>query len=126
MVISVFVSNLIMFPFMYIMEYIFDCVPGNLNGQILGEALPMLVVCILMSGFLAIVPLYFGMRKKKSTARMIITSIVVVNLACSSFGSLMSMGEYMIRVLILGVIAMCSILMTMKYTLDNVDNIEVD
>lgn len=108
-----------------VIEGIIDSIPGNISFDILMNALPTLIVCAFVSGFLALVPLYFGMSKK-STGRMIVTAVIVVSLTTSSMGSIVSIKAYLLRILILGVIAIRSIVLTMKYTLDNIDSVDID
>lgn len=122
---AVVISNLVNIPYMYVLEAIMDVIPANINFDILVRALPMLIVCAFVSGFLTLVPLYFGMIKK-STGRMIATAVIVVSLTTSSMGSLMSIKAYLLRVVVLGAIAIASVLLTMKYTLDNIDSVDID
>lgn len=122
---AVVITNLVSISYMYVLEAIVDAIPGNINFDILTRVLPTFIVCAFVSGFLALVPLYFGMSKK-STGRMIATSVIVVSLTTSSMGSMMSIKAYLLRVVILGMIAIASILLTMKYTLDNIDSVDID
>ena len=102
-----------------------DVVPNTLTLQAIIEQVPMLCVSMIMSGFLAIMPLYFGM-KKKSTSHTIIASVVIVALMSSSFGGSITDSYYLVRCIALGGIAIISIVITMGNALNNIDSIDIE
>lgn len=122
---NIIVSNIFVLLGVSIADYFIDMVPGKLSlGAVLNEW-EMLASSIVMSGFLAIVPLYFGMRKK-STAHTIIASVIIVSMLSSSFGPSIANSYYFLRILVLGGIAMISCFLSLNYTLDNIDTVGIE
>lgn len=122
--INVAFSNVFLIAAMSIIEYFLDTVPGQFDLVNIMHAMPLIGTSIIMSGFLAIVPLFFGMRKK-STSHTIVASIIVVMLTCSSSGSI-SMSYTLVKLLIVGGIAILSFILSVGHMLNNIDNIEME
>lgn len=120
--IGVIVSSIFVIAGVSIMDQFIDIVPGEMNMQAIKGGFPIIGAVILMSGFFAIIPLFFGMRKK-STGSMIGTAIVVVCLACSNFGVILDLKTYLYRILGMGIISVIGILLTMNKTLNQLDEI---
>lgn len=123
--ITVLISNIFILTGVSIIDHYIDFIPGIIDLKSIRGALPTIVAAIMMSGFLAIVPLYFGMRKK-STVHTIIASLIVVCLTSSNMGPVLDITDYLYRILILGIVAIISIILTVIYTLNNIDHIECE
>ena len=120
-VVNVFLSNVFLITSMSIAEHFIDMIPGEFDMQAIEETLPMLITSVTTSGLLAIVPLYFGMRKK-FTVHTIVAAVVVTMLTCSNSGAEVTISRYFIRFLVVGVIAFLSVLVSIVYTLNNLDS----
>ena len=107
-----------------LVDLFYDIIPGTVTIQTFINTVPLTILCIISGGFLAIIPLYFGMRKK-STVHTIVAAIVVATITCSGMGN-MSMSIYFIRILVIGVIAVISFFLTIRYALNQTDSIEMD
>ena len=119
-ILNVLIGNLFLLMGMSVIDHFIDIIPGQMNLEYIRQQLPLLGVSIIMSGFLSIVPLYFGM-KKKSTVHTVVASVVVVALTTTNSGNSIGEDRVLIRVAVLGVIALISILLTMNKTLSNID-----
>lgn len=73
-----------------------------------------------MSGFISTAALYFGM-KKKSTAHTIVAAVILVALTTTNAGDSVDADQFLIRVMVIGMISLLSIILTMKKTLNNLD-----
>lgn len=122
-IINVAIGNVFLIISMGMLDLFYDFVPGTFNLVSLMPAMPLICANVFASGFLAIVPLYFGMRKK-STVHTIVAAIIVAILTCSGVGE-MSVSAYLLRILIVGGIAVVSFILTIGHTLNNTDNIEM-
>ena len=119
-ILNVLIGNLFLLMGMSVIDHFIDIIPGQMNLEYIRQQLPLLGVSIIMSGFLSIVPLYFGM-KKKSTVHTVVASVVVVALTTTNSGNSIEGDRFLIRVAVLGIIALISILLTMNKTLNNIE-----
>ena len=108
-----------------IADHFIDFIPGILTLKAVKGIFPMIGVGVITSGFLAIVPLFFGMRKK-STSHTIIAAVIIVCIMASNTGDVMELNQYFIRIAVLGTIAVVSIILTMIYTLNNIDSVDIE
>ena len=120
-VLNVFLGNVFLITSMSIAEHFIDMIPGEFDMQTIVKTLPMLIASIMTSGLLAIVPLYFGMRKK-STVHTVVAAVIITMLTCSNSGVEVMISRYFIRFLIIGGIAFLSVLVSVIYTLNNLDS----
>ena len=119
-ILNVLIGNLFLLMGMSVIDHFIDIIPGQMNLEYIRQQLPLLGVSIIMSGFLSIVPLYFGM-KKKSTVHTVVASVVVVALTTTNSGNSIEGDRFLIRVAVFGIIALISILLTMNKTLNNIE-----
>jgi len=122
---NVLISNIFVMAGASIAEHFIHFVPGGVGIEMVRYVLPTVGLCIVVSGFLAIVPLFFGMRKK-SVSHTIVASVIVTSLSISNVGEGLDVADYFYRILILGGIAALSIILTLIYTFNNIDTMEID
>lgn len=122
---NVLVSNVFVITATSIVDHFIHFIPGGIGMGMIQYIMPTLGVSVGVSGFLAIVPLFFGMRKK-SVAHTIVASVIVVCLSVSSVGEQVEITGYFYRILVLGIIAALSVILTLIYTFNNLDTMEID
>lgn len=121
--INMIIANIFVVIGAAVADRIVDFVPGEFNFASIIPILPLFLISILSSGFLAIVPLYFGMRKK-STSHTIVAAIIVTLLTCS--GGNLDMAGFLTKIMIAGGVALISFLLTIGYTLNNIDHVAIE
>ena len=120
-ILHVFLSNVFLITSMSIAEHFIDMIPGEFDMESIIKSLPMLLTSIITSGLLAIVPLFFGMRKK-STVHTVVAAVIVAMLTCSNGGGEIEITRYFMRFLIMGGVAALSVLLSIGHTLNNLDS----
>lgn len=122
-VIAIIVSSLIIIPSLGVFNYKIQALPDNLTVELWLLSMPQIVIGALLSGFIALVPFYFGMRKK-STAATIISSSILACLLTSSVGG-NAVSSYGIRLIVIGAASIITVWFTLKRKLGSVQEEEV-
>ena len=107
-IVSVFIfsailfSNLLIGGVVYLVDLIFDIIPGDLSAELLRDSFFLLLINIVTAAAAGLVPLYFGMRKK-SVPATIVSAIILVSIL-NTFTSNVLSWTYMVTMIALAVI----------------------
>ncbi|MBO0959806.1 ABC transporter permease [Neobacillus sp. MM2021_6] len=80
---TIVLSNLIIGSLFYLVDSYLHFVPKELTAEVLKNGLIQMILEAIASAGMALIPLYFGMRKK-SVPTTIVTAIIMVSLTSSS------------------------------------------
>ncbi|WHY87365.1 ABC transporter permease [Neobacillus novalis] len=82
---TIFLSNLLIGSVFYLVDSYLHFVPKELTAEVLKDGLLSMTLEAIASAGMALIPLYFGMRKK-SVPTTIVSAIILVSLTSSSTG----------------------------------------
>lgn len=102
--INIVMSDILAILVLGFVDTFFDIVVGNFTLGILIGEMPKLLLNAVVSGFVALIPLYFGI-KKMSVSTTIVSSVILVLVICSgnSGFTLSSILPVMISISVLGI-----------------------
>ncbi|HEX3078734.1 MAG TPA: ABC transporter permease [Lachnospiraceae bacterium] len=81
--VNIIISNLIITYVLLQCNYFWDFIPGELTTSLLVTSLFKVFINALTSTFMALIPLYFGMRRN-SVSTTILSSLIMVAIVCSN------------------------------------------
>lgn len=81
--INTVISNILLVFTFILLEEFFRFMPGELTNTVLLQNIISIVINAITSSFMALIPLYFGM-KRKSVPTTIISSLLIVAIVCSN------------------------------------------
>ncbi|MGL5067806.1 MAG: ABC transporter permease [Sarcina sp.] len=109
--INILISNILLIATLYIANSFFDVLAWQLIlSEVLGN-IPVMIVSAMLSSFVALIPLHFGMKKKSTTVTMI-SGVLIVGLLNSGNGmmTLSSILPLVLIVAVVGILVVTSLL----------------
>ena len=109
--VNILISNILLIATLYIANSFFDVLAWQLIlSEVLGN-IPVMIVSAMLSSFVALIPLHFGMKKKSTTATMI-SGVLIVGLLNSGNGmmTLSSILPLVLIVAVVGILVVTSLL----------------
>ena len=109
--INILISNILLTATLHIANSFFDVLAWQLIlSEVLGN-MPMMILSTILSSFVALIPLHFGMKKKSTTATMI-SGVLIVGLLNSGNGmmTLSSILPLVLVVAVVGILVVTSLL----------------
>ena len=102
---AILFSNLLIGGVVYLVDLIFDIIPGDLSAELLRDSFFLLLINIVTASCVGLIPLYFGMRKK-SVPTTIVSAIILVSILNSVTSTVLS-WSYLMVMLALAAIGIC-------------------
>ncbi|WP_260982139.1 ABC transporter permease [Paenibacillus sp. 32O-W] len=114
------VTNVIQIAAFYVFDSFVHIVPGKLTTELMAQHAVSMVVNAVMASLLALIPLYFGMRKHSATTT-IVSSILITILVCQNINGISVFTAFVAVPIVLSVI---SVLLT-YLSIRNIEKIDV-
>lgn len=117
--INILFSNALLILLFGLIDGIVDIMPGTLTAELFLDSYVMVLINSVIASFIALIPFYFGMRKKSTTHTIVSSIIIIVPLCQNSAG--FSLGSFLPVTIVVGIFGLIITMVTLR----NIENADV-